>query len=138
LEPCWFRREARCPLGAREARTRKGIREDEKGSSALLDGLMHFEDEVRAGPEVPRLHHDGEPGLLKLPGDPLRPGLVHSGVADEEVLHVPWIPLRDAVARTDPHYLGEKGFSGNVRAAAVTLKSPPWAGSIQSSMFVST
>jgi hypothetical protein len=57
-----------------------------------LQGRLHPGDEVIARRPVPHGQLDGVPGLLQLPGQPLRPAGVPAGVADEEV----GLPTADA------------------------------------------
>lgn len=58
-----------------------GRRQDSEGADRLLEGTVHVGDEILAHMKVPRLQHDGLPGLLQDPGDPLGPPAVGAGVA---------------------------------------------------------
>jgi hypothetical protein len=57
---------------------------------------VHLVDEVVAGSEIPVLQDGGVASSLQLHRDPLRPGAVDRGVADEEV------PLWTGLHRTFP------------------------------------
>lgn len=50
-------------------------------------GLVHFEDKVTAGAEIPRLDDNREALLLQDIGNPFRPSAVGRCVADEEIRH---------------------------------------------------
>jgi hypothetical protein len=77
--------EGGLPLRGGERGLQVGGREHQQGPAGLLDGLVHALDEHLAGAEVPGLQHGGVAGALQGVGDPLGPGGVGAGVADEEV-----------------------------------------------------
>ena len=63
-----------------------GFRQDCDGALAALQRVLHVGDEVVAEVKIPRLDQHRVLGVFQHPGDPLRPGLIGAGVADEEVL----------------------------------------------------
>lgn len=52
----------------------------------LAESQIHLLDEVVTGAPVPPVQLDLVPGLLELPADPLRPGLVRACVAEKDTL----------------------------------------------------
>jgi hypothetical protein len=47
---------------------------------------LHLKHEVRAGPEIPRLHDNRVTCLFQLPCDPRGPGAIRFVVADEKIV----------------------------------------------------
>ena len=60
-------------------------REQRHHSVATLQRIAHRGDEVLACRPVPHIQLDGVPGLGQLPGHPLRPRPVRTGVTDEKI-----------------------------------------------------
>ncbi len=90
--------EAGSPLRLGHLRAQVGRGEHQDGVVGRLDGLVHGVDERGPGGHVPGLQHGGIAGGLELPGQPLGPGPVGLGVADEEVALLVWLvhPARPA------------------------------------------
>jgi hypothetical protein len=73
------------PLRLGIERGEVGGREHSDGSLRSPGRAVHLRDEVCARSKVPGLEPGGEASLLELPGDPLGPLAVSTGVADEEI-----------------------------------------------------
>jgi hypothetical protein len=66
-------------------RSEVGGRDQRQCTVRLLQGILHAGHEVVARLEVLGLDDHGVSSVFELPGDPLGPGPVGAGVADEEV-----------------------------------------------------
>jgi hypothetical protein len=88
------------PLRLAELGDEVVVRQDGHDLGRPVDLSMHTRHEGIPGPEVPDIQHNGVPSVLQLPSDPLRPGPVIPGVADEEVAgRVSHQPLRKSMGR---------------------------------------
>ena len=90
--------ERRPPLGLAEPRTEVGRGQHRDRPRRAAGRLLHPVHEIAARLKVPGLQHRGVAGPLQGDRDPLRPRLVHRGVADEEIaaLAQPHHPLTGA------------------------------------------
>ena len=77
--------KSRSPLGLGEGSAEEGGRKDDDSPLGLRRGLLHLENEVAAGLEVPRLVDDLVLCGLEFGGDPLGPPTVGMVEGDEEV-----------------------------------------------------
>lgn len=77
-------RECRSPLGLGEFRPQVVVRENDEGLVRLRRRVLHLQNEVRSGSEIPGLDHDPMAGVFQRPCDPLRPRAVRPVVADED------------------------------------------------------